>query len=132
MSRINYRLKLLELAITIEEQIPPPPTDKGARLDVIRAAKLEVIKSTAAELEEWILRDVKDAATTTAAPPGEHCKIIITDGEKRSYDVKDILKEMGFIWDKSARAWIAEVSKDEAGAIIASRSLDGLTIKVEE
>jgi len=132
MSRINYRLKLLELAITIEEQIPPPPTDKGARLDVVRAAKLEVIKNTAAELEEWILQDTKNAAAAPTTPPGGYCTIIVTDGEKRSYDVKDILKEMGFIWDKSARAWIAEVPKDEAGAIIASRSLDGLTIKVEE
>ena len=132
MSRVNYRLKLLEIAESLEGKIWENRDDPNLTIDELRTIRTEGILATAAAFEKWILRDVK--ADTPAADRGNSpvCRVIITDGEKRSYDVKDVLKEMGFYWDKSERAWIAEVSKDEAGAIIASRSLDGLSIRVEE
>ena len=132
MSRVNYRLKLLEIAESLEGKIWANRDDPNLTIDELRTIRTEGILATAAAFEKWILRDVKTDTPDTDRGNSPVCRVIITDGEKRSYDVKDVLKEMGFYWDKSERAWVTEVPKDEAGAIIASRSLDGLSIRVEE
>ena len=132
MSRVNYRLKLLEIAESLEGKIWENRDDPNLTIDELRTIRTEGILATAAAFEKWILRDVK--ADTPAADRGNSpvCRVIITDGEKRSYDVKDILKEMGLHWDAQKKAWVGNFTKEDAGAVITARELDGLSIRVEE
>jgi len=39
---------------------------------------------------------------------------------------------MGLHWDAQKKAWIGNFTKEDAGAVITARELDGLTIRVEE
>ena len=132
MSRVNYRLKLLEIAAAVEAQIPPPPTDKGARLDVVRAAKIEVIKGTAAELEEWVLRDVKSEDMAAEKSGQNGTEITVTDGTERSYSHKEELKNLGFHWDKEKKAWIGNFPNDDIIDIMSSPALKGLTVTTQK
>ena len=132
MSRVNYRLKLLEIAESLEGKIWENRDDPNLTIDEMRTMRTEGIIAAADAFEKWILRDVKTDMPDTGRGNSPVCRVIITDGEKRSYDVKDTLKAMGLHWDAQKKAWIGNFTKEDAGAVITARELDGLTIKVEE
>jgi len=132
MSRVNYRLKLLEIAESLEGKIWENRDDPNLTIDELRTIRTEGILATAAALEKWILRDAKTDTPDTDRGNSPVCRVIITDGEKRSYDVRDTLKAMGLHWDAQKKAWVGNFTKEDAGAVITARELDGLTIKVEE
>ena len=132
MSRVNYRLKLLEIAESLEGKIWENRDDPNLTIDELRTIRTEGILATATAFEKWILRDAKTDTPDTDRGNSPVCRVIITDGEKRSYDVKDTLKAMGLHWDAQKKAWVGNFTKEDAGAVITARELDGLTIKVEE
>lgn len=132
MSRVNYRLKLLEIAESLEGKIWENRDDPNLTIDELRTIRTEGILATAAAFEKWILRDAKTDTPDTDRGNSPVCRVIITDGEKRSYDVRDTLKAMGLHWDAQKKAWVGNFTKEDAGAVITARELDGLSIRVEE
>jgi len=110
-------LKLLEIAERIEAQVWMHRDDENMSVDELRQAKIEKIKEIAEKLEKWLI--------------GKEVTVVISDGVRKTMELRETIKKHGFSWDKKERKWYKKMSMEEAEKVMGDASLKGLSIKME-
>ena len=114
--REDVKLKLLEIAERVEAQVWMHRDDGNLSVDELRHEKVRKIEEIAEMLGMWL---------------NEEVTVILSDGEKTTMELREVIKKHGFSWDKKERKWYRKMSGVEAERIVNDEDLKGLSIKVE-